>query len=204
MFAAWFSGAGSLMGERQGILFLVVGPSGVGKDSLIDGARRRLADDAGYHFPVRSITRPEDAMGEDHQAVTVAGFECLEAAGNFMLSWQAHGHRYGIPKTAEQALEDGRSVVVNVSRQLLDQARRRWPAVRIVLVSAPREVLRARLVTRGRETAQEVQKRLDRAGSYEVVGDDVREVVNADRLEHAVERFMAVLEAERHDMAKVR
>ncbi|MEM8948168.1 MAG: phosphonate metabolism protein/1,5-bisphosphokinase (PRPP-forming) PhnN [Pseudomonadota bacterium] len=188
------------MNERRGMLFLVVGPSGVGKDSLIDGARRRLARDPAYHFPKRSITRPANAGGEDHEALTKAAFERLEADGAFMLSWEAHGHHYGIPKTAEQALADGRSVIVNVSRQVIDQARRCWTPLRVLQVSAPRDVLAARLAARGREDADDIQRRLERASAYVINGDDVREVINADALEVVIDRFAALLEKERADL----
>ena len=188
------------MDERRGILFLVVGPSGVGKDSLIDGARHRLEGDPAFHFPKRSITRPANAGGEDHNALTTVDFERLEASGAFMLSWQAHGHRYGVPKSAEQALNEGRSVIVNVSRQVIDQARQYWPPLRVLQVSAPRAVLAARLAGRGREDADDIQRRLERASAYAISGDDVREVVNADALDVVIDRFVALLEDERSDL----
>ena len=184
------------MRRRQSVLFLVVGPSGVGKDSLMDGARRILTDEADFHFPRRLITRPEEAGGEDHQAVTVSEFEDLEAAGGLMLSWTAHGHHYGIPKSAEQALLDGSSVIVNVSRQVIDQARQHWSPVRVLLITASSSVLRDRLIARGRETADDIQRRLDRAEAYRISGSDVHEVLNDDRLDRAIERFVAVIERE--------
>lgn len=180
----------------RGILFLVVGPSGVGKDSLIDGAKRLLADDVSYYFPKRYITRPKDAGGEVHQAVTENEFERLKADGSFMISWKAHAHHYGIPVAAEEALAAGRSVVVNVSRQVIEETRRRWQPVRILMVTAPHDVLAARLTARGRETTGDIQKRLDRSDAYRIGGDDVCEVVNADRLDRAVDRFVALLEHE--------
>jgi phosphonate metabolism protein PhnN/1,5-bisphosphokinase (PRPP-forming) len=182
--------------QRRGHLFLVVGASGVGKDSLIDGARRFLTDDVSYYFPRRYITRARDAGGELHRAVTEDEFDRLEADGALMMGWQAHGHRYGIPVATEEALRQGRSAVVNVSRQMIDLARQRWQPVRIVLVTAPRDVLAARLTARGREIGDEILKRLDRAASYDVSGDDVIEVVNADRLDRAIDRFVALLEHE--------
>ena len=118
-------------------------------------------------------------------------------AGGFMLSWQAHGHRYGIPKTAEQALAEGRSVIVNVSRQVIDQARKSWSPLRVVQISAPRDLLAARLAARGREPADDIQRRLERANSYRIGGDDVRGVVNDDDLERVIDRFVALLEEER-------
>lgn len=185
------------MTERRGLFFLVVGPSGVGKDSLIDGARERLAEDDSYHFPKRAITRPEGAGGEDHQAVTTDAFERLEGEGAFMLSWQAHGHRYGVPIDAERALSEGRSVVVNVSREVIPYARAHFSPVRVLLVSAPLDILKARLKERGRETADDIRRRLDRARSYHVAGDDVLPVSNADRLDRAIEQFVGQLEEER-------
>ncbi len=183
------------MGKR-GVLFLVVGASGVGKDSLIDGAHRLLEDDVSYCFPRRWITRPADAGGERHRAVSAAEFDRFETEGAFMLSWRAHGHRYGIPIAAEQALAKGRAVVVNVSRQVIEEARRRFSPVRVILVTAPRAVVAERLAARGRERTGDIERRLDRADAYDVAGEDVRELVNADRLDRAVDRLVALLEHE--------
>ncbi len=179
---------------KPGVLFLVVGPSGVGKDSLIDGAKGLLGDDKRYWFPTRTITRPANSGGEVHTAITSEAFDCLAREGAFMLSWHAHGHRYGIPIAAREALAQGRSVVVNVSRQVIDDARHLWSPVRVMLITAPRDTIRERLIGRGRETADDIEKRLDRMDAYRVEGSDVREVVNADRLDYAVDLFVAMLE----------
>lgn len=179
--------------NRPGVLFLVVGPSGVGKDSLINGARRSLDRDPGFWFPKRLITRPADAGGEAHLAMTSVDFDRLRAEGAFMLSWRAHGHGYGIPIAVKEALARGRSVVVNVSRQVIDEARHQWSPLRVMLITAPRDALRGRLVGRGRETADEIEGRLDQVDAYQVAGDDVREVINAGDLERAIDRFVATL-----------
>ena len=68
-----------------GTLFLIVGPSGAGKDTLLDGAREALAGDQRYHFARRTITRPADAGGEAHTEVTSAEFTRLKDAGTFGL-----------------------------------------------------------------------------------------------------------------------
>ena len=78
---------------RPGIFFLVVGPSGVGKDTLIDGAREALADDPRWVFATRTITRAADAGGECHAAMDAATFAKTERDGGFLITSSAHGHR---------------------------------------------------------------------------------------------------------------
>jgi len=101
-----------------GTFFFVVGPSGAGKDTLIDGVRTALAGE-GYVFARRVITRPADSIGEDHEAETPAGFARRLAAGEFLLAWQAHGLDYGLPATLLGALAAGSHVVANGSRAMV-------------------------------------------------------------------------------------
>ena len=145
----------------RGTLFLIVGPSGSGKDTLIAAARERLG--AGYVYPRRTITRPADAGGEDHLAETAAGFEARESAGDFALTWRAHGLTYGIPASIDEELARGQHVVVNVSRTAVPEARKRFAPARVVLVTASPDTLRTRLVARGREDADALVERLERA-----------------------------------------
>ncbi len=169
------------------MLVLVVGPSGAGKDTLLNAARRTLACDQRFRFVRRVITRPADTAGEDHEPVTEAEF----AARAFALHWAAHGLRYGIPADIASDLASGVVVVANVSRGVIAEAATRFP-VRIIEVTAPPEVLAERLAARGRETAADIAERLARTVPLpdNVVVDTV---LNDTTPEAGAERFLAAL-----------
>ena len=144
---------GKRRSARPGRLVLVVGPSGAGKDTLIAAAKRKFRDDPAIVFPRRVITRPE-SIGEDHIPVSRRDFVRLEGNGAFILSWQAHGLHYGVPIETMSDLRAGRIVVVNVSRDIIAQARAHWPGTHIIQVTVALDALKARLEARGRESAR--------------------------------------------------
>lgn len=141
-------------------LVLVVGPSGAGKDTLIAGAAAALAEDARFAFPRRVVTRLADAA-EDHDTLEPEAFAAALARGEFALHWKAHGLDYGIPAGV---LAAGQILVCNVSRAILPEALARFPASKIVCVTAPPDVRAARLAGRSREAgnAGEITARLER------------------------------------------
>ena len=78
-----------------GRLFVVVGASGAGKDTLLAGA---VKADPTLYWARRVITRPEVSGGEPFEGVDRASFDARRAAGEFALNWEAHGLSYGVPK----------------------------------------------------------------------------------------------------------
>lgn len=178
---------------RNGTLFLIVGPSGAGKDTLLDGARLALEGGGGFVFPRRVITRPADAGGEVHEPETAAGFARRREAGAFALSWHAHGLDYGVPAAIAEDLAGGRHVVVNVSRAVIGAAAGQFSPLRIILITASAEVLARRLAARGRETAADIAERLARAEAPLLDGVAAAVLVNDGTVEDGVRTLISLL-----------
>ncbi|CDZ42090.1 phosphonate metabolism protein/1,5-bisphosphokinase (PRPP-forming) PhnN [Neorhizobium galegae] len=162
----------------------VVGPSGAGKDTLMAYAARFLEGRDDVVFVRRVITR-NAAGGEDHDGVSEAEFEALEQAGRFAVSWDAHGLRYGIPVETKEAIAKGQLVVANGSRSALSRFKDTYPSLVVINITASLDVLAARLEARGRETREEILRRLERS-SLAVTGDyHVVTIDNSGSLEDA-------------------
>jgi phosphonate metabolism protein PhnN/1,5-bisphosphokinase (PRPP-forming) len=176
-----------------GALILVVGPSGVGKDTLLAGACLALAADPVFGFARRDITRAADAGGENHREVSPAEFNSTVAAGGYLLHWTAHGLSYGLPASLQRQRDLGGHVVANGSRAVLAEARARLAPVRVVVISAPTRMVQARLVARGRESVAGIEARVSRAAENGVPGADVIEVVNDGTVAAGIEALVAAL-----------
>ena len=146
--------------QTSGRLFYLIGPSGAGKDSLISYARRRVQEEGSIIFAHRYITRPPQATGENHVALSEKEFSTRLAKGFFALHWQSHGCRYGIGIEINYWLAEDCDVVVNGSRAYLPRARNLYPQLKVLLIAVSDAELERRLQMRGRETEEMIQSRL--------------------------------------------
>ncbi|WP_234906018.1 phosphonate metabolism protein/1,5-bisphosphokinase (PRPP-forming) PhnN [Affinirhizobium pseudoryzae] len=151
-----------------GTMVVVVGPSGAGKDTLIDYIRRALSDRTDVHFVQRTITRPAEAGGEDHVPATEAEFLALRSAGHFCVDWPAHGLLYGIPTAVCDVLQRGGLAIANGSRSALPHFAAAFPKLLVVNIVATPDVLAERLKARGRETETDIAARLRRSEEFTI------------------------------------
>ncbi len=168
-----------------GKLITVVGPSGVGKDTLIEGARAARSD---LRLVRRVITRPASAGSEDFDGISEAAFKKRLEAGDFAIHWAAHGLFYGIPAQIDDWLAEGATVLFNGSRAALGAAQARYPDMGVLLVTAPIEILAERLAARGRETAAEIAARIAR--KTDPVPEDAEHIMNDATPEVGIARFL--------------
>lgn len=174
-----------------GRLVLVVGPSGAGKDTLIELVREACRDNERVLFPRRIVTRPSSAA-EDNETLSEAEFAAAIAEGAFAVHWRAHGHCYGLPIAINDAIGAGACVVANVSRSVVPALRAAYADVVVVSVTAPVEVLAQRLAARSRDTDGPLEERLQRAVDDTALQPDVTIVNVGPAADHARELLRAI------------
>ncbi len=169
-----------------------MGPSGAGKDALLERAKLAFASDKRFVFARRIVTRA--AMAEDHDTLDTSAFDEAEARGAYLLSWHAHDLGYGVPIELRADLEQGRIVIANVSRGVILQAEALGFRVHVLHVIADPVILAARIAARGRESMAEVRARLGRIAPLQWRHAKVIEIRNEGSLEHGAELFINALQ----------
>jgi guanylate kinase len=189
------------LARRRGNLFVIAGPSGVGKGSVIAAVRSRLSDD--LVLSVSATTRPprsSEVDGRDYSFVDDARFDRM-VADDEMLEWAEvfHGHRYGTPAASvELHRAAGRDVLLEIDVEGARQVRERIPdAVMILLAPPSRGELERRLRARGTESESDIAERLAKADWELAQASWFDHVVLNDELERASSEVAAIIEGSR-------
>ncbi|TMM03950.1 MAG: guanylate kinase [Actinobacteria bacterium] len=176
-------------------VFVITGPSGVGKGTLIRALLQRMPD---LTLSVSATTRrprPGETHGVDYWFLTDEEFDRRVAAGDFVEWAEYSGRRYGTLRSElDRVLATGRPVVLEIEVQGARQVRKAMPeAVQVFIVPPSPEALRLRLVGRGTDPPDEVERRLRVAEEEMAARAEFAHVVVNDRLEDAVERLSSIV-----------
>ena len=178
-------------------VFVITGPSGVGKGTLIRSLRERVPE---LELSVSATTRaprPGEEDGVAYHFLTDADFQRRVEAGEFVEHATYSGRRYGTLRAElDRRTRDGHPVVLEIEVQGARQVRRTMPEALQVFIAPPsREALRARLVGRGTDDAEQVAARLRTADAELAAQDEFAHVVVNDRLDDAVEELTGIVRA---------
>ncbi len=177
-----------------GRLIAVVGPSGVGKDSVMAGMIAARPD---MRLVRRTITRAPGLGGEGYHAVTPDAFAKAAENGAFCVHWTAHGLSYGIPADVLTDVQRGTECLANFSRSALLQAKALFPQMKVLNITASPATLAKRLAGRGRETESEIAARLKQADKALPAGLTVVTITNDGPLDDTVAKALAALQPAR-------
>ena len=181
--------------KPTGRLFLIVGNSGSGKDSLLTEVLARWPISVKpIRIPQRYITRPAHDS-EMFRSVTTGEFVDLKRKKKFWLTWHVYNTDYGVPTIVLDWLSQRQHVVVNVSREIIPRARSTIPNLKLIFVSVPLEITLQRMRSRRREaeSEQSFQQRLHRAKENQTLEDADFIVDNSGSIDESAKKLLSYL-----------
>jgi guanylate kinase len=181
-----------------GRLFVVSAPSGAGKTTLCDAARRQLPD---LIYSVSSTTRMPrkgEQNGKDYFFVTEAQFRHGIETGQWAEWAKVHDNYYGTAaRFIEDHLDAGRDVLMDIDVQGAKQIVHRYPdAVTIFIMTPSMEILRQRIIARGLDSPAVIDKRMTNAEAEIACRNWYRHVLINDDLDATIARLVAILKGE--------
>ncbi|MDR0993203.1 MAG: guanylate kinase [Verrucomicrobiota bacterium] len=194
----------------KNIIFVVSAPSGAGKTTLCDKLQKEFKD---IHYAITATTRAprgDEIDGKSYYFMSMEDFEKKLSGGGFIESALVHGNRYGSPRApAVAALEEGCDVLMNLDvqgaaavRKYVREAPEGDPLKRtlvdIFVVPPSTEVLRNRLVARGTDSLDVIEKRMKQAREEIAHWKEYKYMVVNDDLAEAYDHMRAIILAERH------
>ena len=183
----------------KGLAFVLSGPSGSGKDTVLARVRERMPE---LGFSISCVTRPRRGSDKEdgkYRFVSVAEFEAMRKENAFLEHNIFLGNYYGTPRRpVEEALDRGEDIVIEIDVNGAAQIRRSLPeAVSLFILPPSMEVLRARLLGRSTDSPEAAQKRLNEAIREIGCAKDYDYVIVNDDLDRAVEDVCSVIRAAR-------
>jgi guanylate kinase len=185
-------------------VFVITGPSGVGKGTLIRTLRERLPELALSVSATTRAPRPGEQDGVDYHFLSDADFQRRVEEGDFVEHAVYSGRRYGTLRSElERHTAAGHPVVLEIETQGARQVRTTLPeAVQVFIAPPSLDALRTRLIGRGTDDDDEVAARLRVATQELAAQGEFGHVVVNDRLEDAVEQLVAIVDAALRDSVK--
>ncbi len=181
------------MKKFSGILFLVVGNSGSGKDSIISGVIKKYPSNLkSIYAPKRYITRLPSKF-EKNISITPQEFREMDKKDRFALKWRIYDLDYGISKKIEEYLKNGHPVILNVSRMVIEEAREKYENVKVIFIEVPFEITYQRVQDRKRESEDLLKQRIERARENQKFPDADFIIDNSGDLEDSIDAFLKYL-----------
>jgi len=182
----------------RGKLFIVSGPSGVGKSTVLGAL---FAQNKNLYFSVSATTRdprPGEEDGVHYHFLTMDTFREWIAKDEFLEYAEFVGNAYGTPrKYVDEALEAGKDVILDIEVQGAEQVCAKRPETVTVFIAPPSwSELERRLTARGTDTSEKIQKRLQRAKEEVLKAHHYDYFVINDTVENAVQELNAIMTAE--------
>lgn len=172
------------------ILFLVIGNSGAGKDTVIRAVLEKYPPNKKtLKVPKRVVTR-KISLTEDFESVDIDTFLKLKEEDELILEWESYDHYYGIRREINEWMRSGHPVMVNVSRNIIELARKRFPRVKVIFIRVPLDITADRIIERGRESYEEVLDRVVRAQNLQDFQNADLIVDNVGKIEETSQKIL--------------